>query len=164
MRTTTIILWGIAAALVGFTYFKQHALAARGMRISGVMLVRMGPMLLAAFIIAGYLQALLPRDLVTNWLGQKAGIKAILVACLAGALTPGGPYVSLPIAVALFRAGADMGCVVAYLVAWTMWGVHGLAFEFAVMGPPLTLAKRLATLPFPILAGLAVQAAAALRT
>ena len=163
MKTTTIILWVTAIGLVGFTYLKQHEAAARGMRITWAMLVRMGPMLIAAFIIAGYLQALLPKDLVANWLGQEAGFKAIVVGCVAGALTPGGPYVSLPNAVALFRAGADMGCVVAYLVAWTMWGLNGLAFEFAVLGPQLTAAKRLATLPFPMLAGLMVQAFVALR-
>lgn len=120
MKATTIVLWVIAAGLAGFTYFKQHDLAARGMKTTGIMLARMGPMLIAAFIIAGYLQALLPRDLITNWLGQKAGFKAIMIGCLAGAVTPGGPYVSLPIALALFRAGANTGCVVAYLAAWTM--------------------------------------------
>ncbi len=163
MRVTTIVLWVLAIGLAGFAYLRQHDLAARGMRTTGLMLVRMGPMLIAAFVIAGYLQTLLPKDLVMNWLGRKAGLKAILVGSLAGALTPGGPYVSLPIAVALFRAGADMACVVAYVVAWTMWGLNGLAFEFAVLGPQLTVAKRLVTVPFPILAGLMVQAAEAMR-
>ena len=84
-------------------------------------------------------------------------LKGMLIASAAGALTPGGPYVSLPIAVSLSTAGASLGCVVAYLVAWTMWGLNGLAFEISVLGPRLTLAKRLSTLIFPLVAGMLAQ-------
>ena len=114
--------------------------------------------MLAAFVIAGQMQVLVPKDIVGQWLGEKAGLKAMLVGSLAGALTPGGPYVSFPIALSLSKSGASIGCVVAYLVAWTMWGLSGLVFELSVLGPRLTLAKRLSTLAFPPVAGMVAQA------
>jgi len=163
MKITTIVLCVIALGLVAFAYFKRQEIAVRGLSTTGTMLLRMSPMLIAAFVIAGQLQALLPREFVAGWLGEEAGIRGIFIACLAGVLTPGGPYVALPIAVALLGAGADIGCVVAYLVAWTMWGLNGLAFEIAILGPQLTLAKRLVTLPFPPLAGILVQSVLRLR-
>ena len=45
----------------------------------------------------------------------------------------------------------------AYLVAWVTWGVGALFFELAVLGPRLTLIKRLTTLIFPLLAGFIAQ-------
>lgn len=153
MRTVSIALWLIAGLLVGFVWLKRKELAVEGLSTTGKMLLLMGPVLLCAFIIAGQLQVLLPREAVRAWLGQRTGIEALIISAVAGALTPGGPYVSLPIALALFQSGASVGCVVAYLTGWTMWGVNGLFFELSVLGPGLTLAKRLCTLPLPILAG-----------
>ena len=157
MKISAIVLGVLAVVLVAVSYFKQHELPVRGLKVTGKMLLMMAPMLIAAFVISGQIQVLLPRDLAGRWLGEKAGLKGMLIASAAGALTPGGPYVSLPIAVSLSKAGASLGCVVAYLVAWTMWGLNGLAFEISVLGPRLTLAKRLATLVFPLVAGMLVQ-------
>jgi len=157
MKITTLVLCAIAAALAVTAYFRQQDLPFKGLKVTGVMLLNMAPLLLAAFVIAGQLQVVLPKDVVGQWLGEKAGYKAILIGCVAGALTPGGPYVSLPIAVSLSKSGASIGCVVAYLVAWTMWGLNGLVFELSVLGPKLTLAKRLSTLAFPLLAGMLAQ-------
>jgi len=158
MKISAIVLGVLAVVLLGLSYFKQHELPLRGLKITGKMLLMMAPMLIAAFVIAGQIQVLLPKDLASSWLGEKAGLKGMFVASFAGALTPGGPYVTLPIAVSLSTAGASLGCVVAYLVAWTMWGLNGLAFEISVLGPRLTIAKRLSTLVFPLLAGLVAQA------
>lgn len=157
MKTTTLILCAVATALALGAYFKQEDLALKGFKITGTMLLQMAPMLVAAFVIAGQLQVLLPKDIVAQWLGKTAGFKAILIGSAAGALTPGGPYVSLPIALSLFKSGAGIGCVVAYLVGWTMWGLNGLAFEIGILGLRLTLAKRLATLLFPPVAGILAQ-------
>lgn len=158
MKITTLILCTISVVLLALAYFRQQDLPLRGLKITGTMLLPMVPMLLAAFIIAGQMQVLVPKDTVAQWLGEKAGLKAMLIGSLAGALTPGGPYVSFPIALSLSKSGASIGCVVAYLVAWTMWGLSGLVFELSVLGPRLTLAKRLSTLAFPPVAGMVAQA------
>lgn len=163
MKTTTLIiptliLCIIAVVLLTVAYFKQQELPLRGLRITGTMLLPMVPMLLAAFIIAGQMQVLLPKDTVRQFVGEEAGFKAVLIGSVAGALTPGGPVVSFPIAMSLSKSGASIGCVVAYLVAWALWGLNGLAFELSVLGPRLTLAKRASTLLFPPAAGLLAQA------
>ncbi len=158
MKISTLILCIIAVVLLAVTYFKQQDLPLKGLKITGTMLLPMLPMLLAAFIIAGQMQVLLPKETIGRWMGEGAGIKGMLIGGLAGALTPGGPYVSFPIAVSLSKSGASIGCVVAYLVAWGLWGLNGLAFELSVLGPRLTLAKRASTLLFPLAAGLLAQA------
>lgn len=158
MKITTLILCTIAVVLLTVAYFKQQDLPLRGLKITGTMLLPMLPMLLAAFVIAGQMQALLPEESVGQWVGEGAGLKAVLIGSVAGALTPGGPYVSFPIAMSLSKSGASIGCVVAYLAAWSLWGLNGLAFELSVLGPRLTLAKRASTLVFPPVAGMLAQA------
>jgi len=138
-------------------YFKQQNLPVKGLGITGKMLLQMAPLFLAAFLMAGQLQVVLPGLAIGRWLGEKAGFKAVLIASVAGAVTPGGPVVVFPIALSLFKSGASIGCVVAYLVAWVMWGLNGLALELSLLGTRLTLAKRLTTLAFPPLAGVLAQ-------
>ena len=77
-----------------------------------------------------------------------------MIGCIAGALTPGGPYVSFPIVASLYKAGAGVGTVVAYVTAWSLWAVGRLPLEISLIGPKFTLIRFLSTLIFPPLAGL----------
>ncbi len=158
MKVTTLILCTVSVVLLAVAYYKQHDLPLRGLRTTGTMLLQMLPMLLAAFVIAGQMQVLLPEEAIGRWVGDKAGIKSVLIGSAAGCLTPGGPFVSFPIAVSLSKSGASIGCVVAFLVAWSLWGLNGLVFELSVLGFRITLVKRLCTLVFPPAAGLLAQA------
>ncbi len=117
MKVTTIIVCTLSVVLLAVAYYKQHDLPLRGLKVTGTMLLPMVPMLLAAFVIAGQMQVLLPEETIGKWVGEKAGIKAVLIGSLAGSLIPGGPFVSFPIAVSLSKSGASIGCVVAFLVA-----------------------------------------------
>jgi len=48
----------------------------------------------AAVLIAAFLQLLIPREVVSRLIGDQAGIKSVVIATIAGALTPGGPLTS----------------------------------------------------------------------
>jgi len=158
MRGTTIFLAVIALALLVFAYLKERELCFSGLKIGGKMFVNIIPLLIAAFIIAGLIQVLLPKEIISRWLSDQAGFRGVAVACLAGVLTPGGPYVSFPIAFSLYKSGAGIGCVVAYLAAWKMWTIAGIPFELAFLGPKITLLLRATLLVFPLLAGVIAQA------
>lgn len=112
------------------------------------------PRIAAALLLAGFLQVLVPRDLVARWLGSRAGLKGLLIASLAGSVTPGGPMTSFPLLVALFASGAHRGSLVAYITAWSIIGVQRvLVWEVPLLGSDFALVRVLACLPLPILAG-----------
>ena len=81
------------------------------------MTVQVLPLLILAFVVAGMVQTLIPSEAIASWIGTKSGFRGIWIGTLAGALTPGGPYVSLPVAAALMRAGAGVGTLVAFIGA-----------------------------------------------
>lgn len=113
------------------------------------------PRIGAALVIAGFVQVLVPRDLVARWLGSRAGLKGIIIASVAGGLTPGGPMTSFPLLVALFASGAHRGSLVAYITGWSLLGVQRvLVWELPLMGSEFVLIRVLACLPLPILAGI----------
>ena len=122
-----------------------------------VMFLEIVPLLIFAFIIAGIIRVLLPHDLVAAWVGGESGIRGILIGTVAGAITPGGPYVSMPIAAGLLRAGAGMGTMVAFLTAWSIWAVARLPLEVGIMGWKFTGIRIACSFFFPPVAGLLAQ-------
>lgn len=157
MNITNILLAAVALILLIIAYSQGKSVCLSGLKISGKMFVNILPLLVSAFIIAGLVQVLLPKEIISNWLSDKAGFKGILIACLAGVVTPGGPYVSFPIAFSLYKSGAGIGCTVAYLAAWKMWTLAGIPFELAFLGPRITLFLRASLFIFPPIAGFIAQ-------
>lgn len=119
------------------------------------LMVSVFPRIVLALMVAGLVQAILPRDKVAYWVGSESGLRGILIATVAGALTPGGPMTSFPFVVALYMAGADRGSLVAYLTAWELLGFQRfMVWEVPMLGVDFALLRGLANLPLPILAGL----------
>jgi len=114
-------------------------------------------LLVAAFLTAGLLQALVKKDLITRWLGRESGLKGILLACLGGGLIPGGPYAYYPIAGALLSSGAGLGVLVAFVSAKNLWSISRLPYEFAILGGTITVRRYLVTFLIPPLLGMLVE-------
>jgi len=153
----TAIMIGIALVLFAIGYLKGDGQHIKGLQSGMGMIVPTLPLILAAFIVAGLMQAMIPRDLVVQWLGTDAGFKGIAVGALAGAFTPGGPFTSFPIAAGLVKAGASIGPVVAFLSGWLLLGVTKLPLEVGLLGWQVTLARVGSTFFVPFLAGWIAQ-------
>lgn len=138
-----------------------QALVARGMREGAATLWQFGPLIVLSFFAAGIAIVLVPRDFIQGALGEQSGVTGILVATLAGAATPAGPFVSLPIAAAMRASGAGAGAVVAYLTAWSLLAVHRLvAWETPLLGARFALFRWTLSLALPVIAGLMARALA----
>jgi uncharacterized membrane protein YraQ (UPF0718 family) len=129
-----------------------------GLREGGETLWSVTLLLIAAFLVAGLTQVLVPRDVIEKWLGTQSGWRGILLASIAGSLVPGGPYVYYPIAGALLQKGAGLGVLIAFIMAKNLWSISRLPMEFALLGPDLTLIRFVLTLVVPPALGIAGEA------
>ncbi|MGA1863320.1 permease [Deferribacter thermophilus] len=150
----TIIMASLAAFLIICAYFNKEASVAKGFNISFNMFKNIIPLLVFAFIIAGFVQVLVPKEFIVKFFGEGSGLKGIIAAAIAGALTPGGPYVSFPLALSLMEKGASIGAMVSFVTAWSIWGVARLPLEVGILGLKFTVLRVVSTIFFPILAGI----------
>ncbi len=157
MLIATITMFTIAGILVGIGYYKGNHTHIAGLEKAFTMTIQILPLLLAAFLVAGMIQVLIPQDLIARWVGEESGLKGIIIGTIAGGLSPGGPYVSLPIAAGLLNAGASVGTMVAYLTGWSLWAIARLPMEVGIMGWRFTLIRLVSTMIFPFLAGLIAE-------
>jgi uncharacterized membrane protein YraQ (UPF0718 family) len=159
MKDWTTWLFGAVALLLALFAWREGgpALVLAGLLSGGHILLGVVPLLLAAFLIAGLVQVLVTQETVTRWLGAESGWRGIALACVGGALIPGGPYVYYPIAAVLLKSGASMGVLVAFVTAKNLWSASRLPLEFALLGTELTLTRFAATLLAPPLLGVLAQ-------
>jgi uncharacterized protein len=158
MLIPTIIMGSLALLLLFIAFEKGQGQHLIGLKTAGKMTVEILPLLIFAFIVAGMIQVLLPQELLSKWVGAESGWRGLLIGTVAGGLSPGGPYVSLPIVAGLLKAGAGVGTMVAFLTGWSLWAVARLPMEVGILGWEFTLIRVASTFIFPPIAGLIAQA------
>jgi uncharacterized membrane protein YraQ (UPF0718 family) len=158
MLIPTLIMAALALLFFVLAYRRGGGQHIAGMRMAWTTLIETLPLLVFSFIVAGLVQVLLPRDLVSRWVGTESGARGLLIGTVAGALTPGGPYVSFPVIAGLLNAGAGVGTMVAFLSGWSLWAFSRLPLEVGIVGWRFTLIRLASTFFFPPLAGLLAQA------
>lgn len=115
------------------------------------------PILFFALFGAGQLQLLLPPHKIAQWIGSEAGIRGILIGSFAGALAPGGPFVSFPLVAMMMKMGAGVGTLVAFISSWSLLAVNRIPLEVGIIGWKFIVVRVLCTFFFPPLAGLLAE-------
>ena len=152
---SSFFIFGIIALVAGgICYLKGKEVFCSGLDASLSMFVETAPRFTAAFVLAGFIQVLIPREFIRKWVGEKSGLRGILIASLAGALTPGGPMTSFPLVAALYTMGADVGSLTAYLTAWELLGIQRiLIWELPFLGVKFVVIRLAVSLFLPLIAG-----------
>lgn len=154
MDSVSLTLIIVALILLTIAFMRGKNLALDGLRSGAETLWRNLPLLLAGFVIAGLMQVLLPKELISNWLGSQSGVKGVLIGCIAGGLIPGSPYAVFPIVASLYKSGAGVGAVVGFVTAWSLWSVSRLPVEITLIDPKVALVRYAVTFIIPPIAGL----------
>ncbi|UMZ74659.1 permease [Natranaerofaba carboxydovora] len=151
MAIAAIILSTTALFRGGFELFLDGILVGAGM------LIRIIPLLVVAFAVAGLIAVLINEEKVSRWLGKEAGWKGPFFGALAGALVPGGPFFFYPMMATLLLSGAEIGTLISFVAAKTIWSVGRIPMEIAFVGTELTILRLAVTFIFPILVGMIIN-------
>ena len=108
----TIVMGLLALILLVIGYYQGKGQHISGLKCSADLLIKVLPLVVFSFIIAGMIQVMLPKDLVAKWVGAESGIRGIFIGSFAGALVPSGPMVSFPVAAGLLKSGASISMYV----------------------------------------------------
>jgi uncharacterized membrane protein YraQ (UPF0718 family) len=113
------------------------------------------PKVAAGCLIGALVRLLIPQEMVVRWVGEGSGLRGLLIAALAGALFPGGPFTIFPLAVAFMLIGADKGTAVAFVTSWLLIGItRVIIWEMPFFGTDFVLVRVTLSLSFPIFAGI----------
>ena len=145
-----VVLVGLAVAL----YLKGPGSFEAALRSSGSTSLKLVPVLALAMLMAGACEVLLSEEIVERWLSESSGWRGIVIAWVAGALTPGGSLVGMPIVASLYKSGVGPSVLVTYLVSLATLSAVRIPIEIGIMGPRLTGMRIAASILLPPIAGL----------
>ncbi len=154
MNKTTLGM-AVVAFILALTAFFQGGfpLVGQGFLVGGQALLGFFPLLVIAFTVAGLVSILIPREMVSRWLGEESGWKGLIIGPAIGALVQGGPFAFFPLFDAVFRDSITTGTAVAMITAWGMINVGHLPYEFAFLGPRFVALKYSVYILLPSLSG-----------
>lgn len=154
-RQSVLIIGTLVVLLSLYAWFGRSPAVAWDGWAGGIKLFfQILPNLILGFLMAGLAQELLPRDIVAKYAGEESGLPGYLIATMMGALTPGGPFFQFPFVAALWKAGAGVGQITAYVTAWALLGFQRVVvWEGPVMGWSYTSARFLTNLIAPTILG-----------
>ena len=154
MDASTLIMLATALLLLIAVYLHSPESAAKGLRSTLALVIAIAPRMLAAFVIAGLIQAIVPEEVIVRWMGKGSGLRGISIAMVIGSLTPGGPMTHFPIIAALFKMGVGIGPLVSYLTAWSLFSLQRIVmWELPFLGVRIVMIRVLSSILFPLLAG-----------
>ncbi len=149
-----LVLLALCLLFTGLAWMKGQGALREGYASAWQLFWFILPSLVVGFILGGLIQVLLPRDLVAAWAGEDSGLRGLLIATVAGAITPGGPFVQFPVVASLWKAGTGVGPITAYVTAWSLLGFQRiLVYEAPILGWRFVLMRTSVALLLPMLAG-----------
>jgi len=121
-------------------------------------LIEMASVLPAMFLLVGLFEVWVPRDVVEQHTGQRAGAAPAVAWMVLLATVQAGPlYGAFPVAISLWRKGCAPRNVFIYLGAFSAMKIPMLTFEIAFLGWSFSLARTLITLPVFITIGFVME-------
>ncbi len=154
MDTSTLVMMAGAAIMLIAVLWKSPEAANKGLSATGALILEITPRMIAAFTLAGLFQAIVPEDVIVRWMGHGSGVRGLLIGMTLGSVTPGGPMTHFPVIASLFKMGVGIGPLVAYLTAWSLFGLQRIImWEIPFLGPRVVALRVAVSFFFPFLAG-----------
>ena len=154
MDTATLFMIAAAAIMLVLVYWNSPAAANKGLNATGALIIEVLPRMVAAFTLAGLIQAIIPQAMIVSWMGQGSGLKGIVIGMTLGGLTPGGPMTHFPIVASLYKIGVGVGPMVSYLTAWSLFGLQRIImWEIPFLGAKVVALRVVVSFAFPFFAG-----------
>lgn len=111
--------------------------------------------LVPAFIIAGYVSAMIPKEVITRYLGPKAPRWiSYPAASIGGFVLAVCSCTILPLFASIWKRGAGLGVAITFLFVGPAINILAIAYTGAAIGLDIAIARIILSIAFGILIGL----------
>ena len=117
----------------------------------------MAPYLLLGFLFAGILRVVLPRQIITRYMGQN-NFRSVFNASLLGVPMPLCSCGVLPAGIGFYRNGASKGPTISFLISTPQTGVDSILATYSLLGLPLAIIRPVVAFVTGLLGGVLANA------
>lgn len=125
----------------------DYNLGAKAVTISFNSVKEVALILPPIFILLGLLDVWVSREAMMKYMGEKSGLKGILLAFFLGSAAAGPLYAAFPIAAVLMKKGVKFSNVLIFIGAWSTTKIPMFLFELSSLGAKFTFTRLLVNIP-----------------
>ncbi|MDF2519541.1 MAG: permease [Clostridia bacterium] len=139
--------FGVVVLVVTALTLFNKALGFKAVSLTGSNLKEMLLTLPPVFILLGLLDIWVPREAMVKYMGDKSGMKGIVLSILLGSAAAGPLYGAFPIAAVFMKKGVRFSNIVIFLGAWSTTKIPMLLFESSSLGLRFAVTRLLIDIP-----------------
>ncbi|MBN2737934.1 MAG: permease [Spirochaetales bacterium] len=99
------------------------------------------------FVLLGLLDVWVPKETMVKFMGEKSGLKGIILSLVAGSFAAGPLYGAFPVSAVFLKKGASLRNVFIFIGAWSTTKIPMFLFEYSGLGPRFALTRLLVDIP-----------------
>ena len=153
---TGIVFYGLALALLAFSFFTDKAKTGQALRKAWKSLEGILPQFLGIIVLIGILLAVFDPTTIQNLIGTSSGWRGTLLASAIGSITLIPGFIAFPTAAMLLKGGAGYMQIAAFISTLMMVGVVTLPAEISTFNGKVALLRNGLAYLFSLLVALIV--------
>lgn len=154
MSVGILILYGMAGILMALALARRDGTFGKGLQRALEQFLILAPRMFCALIAAGFIAKLIPGEFIARYLGNEAGMTAVVVAAVTGIAVPAGPAIAFSIAAVFAHAGASVPALIAFITSWSIFAAHRIfIYEIPLLGLSFLRLRLVAVGVTPLVAG-----------
>lgn len=140
--SVTLVIYALAGGGLVASWISDRRKTRGVLKVAGRAGLKMLPSVLAVVILVGLVLGLVPPETIRAYLGAGTGYWGTALAAIIGAITLLPSLVAFPLAASLYRAGASVMTIAAFVTTLTMVGVVTAPLEIRELGLRFTLVRN----------------------
>ncbi|MEM2989786.1 MAG: permease [Halobacteria archaeon] len=121
---------------------KDREKSGMGLKAALKTFIRILPSFLIVLLFIGLVLGFVSQEVISQFLGEKAGIAGVLTAATLGAILYIPALFAFPLAASLLDAGASVSVIAAFITTLTMVGIITLPLEIRELGKSFALLRN----------------------
>jgi len=136
----------IIATIILLLIFNRE-IGLKAIKITGSNLKEMIFVIPPVFVLLGLLDVWVPKETMMKYMGDKSGIKGIVLSIILGSAAAGPLYGAFPIAAVFMKKGVKFSNVLIFIGAWSTTKIPMFLFEISALGARFAVTRLLIDIP-----------------
>lgn len=122
-------------------FFINFSLGMKAVDITVYSLKEMVFVIPPVFVLLGLLDVWVPKETMVKYMGERSGVKGILLSIFIGSAAEGPLYGAFPVAAVFMKKGVKFSNIIIFLGAWSTTKIPMFLFEMASLGRKFALSR-----------------------
>ncbi len=157
MSLSNIILYALAALLLGVSFLKDRKKSTMALKKAWKSFENILPQFLVVLLVVGIMLALLDAQTVSKIIGKESGWLGVVLAAVVGGITLIPGFLAFPTAAMLLNGGAGYMQIGAFVSSLMMVGVVTIPVETKYFGKKVTILRNIFAFLFSFIVALVID-------